>query len=145
MFRLFWVIFRPFKKYIQVYQCLWCILGSRTLTIGGIIITKVNVPTGIVWTDILYYVCRSTCCWLRWSRGSVLAFSTQVQGFKPARSLRIFKGEKILSKPSFGGEVKPSVPCRRSLNSKITGQHSHPQFHLWLLGSLASLRTWRHL
>ena len=24
-----------------------------------------------------------------------------------------FSGEKILSMPSFGGEVKPSVPCRR--------------------------------
>ena len=29
------------------------------------------------------------------------------------RSRRIFKGEKILSTPSFGGEVKPSVPSRR--------------------------------
>jgi len=53
---------------------------------------------------------------LRWSRSSVLAFSTQVRGFKPGRSLRIFKGEKILSTPSFGGEVKPSVPCKRFLN-----------------------------
>ena len=43
----------------------------------------------------------------------MLAFSTQVRGFKPSRSRRIFKGEKILSTPSFGGEVKPSVPCRR--------------------------------
>jgi len=43
----------------------------------------------------------------------VLAFSTQVRGFKPNRSRRIFKGEKILCTPSFGGEVKPSVPCRR--------------------------------
>ena len=50
---------------------------------------------------------------LRWSRGSVLAFGTQVRRFKPGRSRRIFKGEKILSTPSFGGEVKPSVPCRR--------------------------------
>ena len=50
---------------------------------------------------------------LRWSRGSVLAFGTQVRGFRPGRSCRIFKGEKIFSTPSFGGEVKPSVPCRR--------------------------------
>ena len=50
---------------------------------------------------------------LRWFQGSVLAFSTQVRGFKPGRSRRIFKGEKILSTSSFGGEVKPSVPCRR--------------------------------
>ena len=50
---------------------------------------------------------------LRWSRGSVLAFGTQVRGFKPGRSRRIFQGEKILSTPSFGREVKPFVPCRR--------------------------------
>ena len=50
---------------------------------------------------------------LRWSRGSVLAFGTQVRGFRPSRSRRIFQGKKILSTPSFGGEVKPSVPCHR--------------------------------
>ena len=43
----------------------------------------------------------------------MLTSSTQVRGFKPGRSRRTFKGEKILSTPSFGGEVKPSVPCRR--------------------------------
>jgi hypothetical protein len=43
----------------------------------------------------------------------MLAFGTQVRGFKPDRSRLIFKGEKNLSTPSFGGEVKPSVPCRR--------------------------------
>ena len=59
---------------------------------------------------------------LRWSRDSVLAFGTQVLGIKPGRSLRIFQGEKILSTPSFGREVKPFVPrrrftvCKRSLN-----------------------------
>jgi len=57
---------------------------------------------------------------LRWSRGSVLAFSTQVRGFTPGRSRQIFKGEKILSTPSFGGEVKPSVPCRRFAACKIS-------------------------
>ena len=41
------------------------------------------------------------------------AFGTQVRGFKPDRSRWIFQGEKILSTHSFGGEVKPSVPCRR--------------------------------
>ena len=43
-----------------------------------------------------------------------------VRGFKPSRSRRIFKGEKILSTPSFGGEVKPSVPCRRFTACKRT-------------------------
>jgi hypothetical protein len=96
---------------------------------------------------------------LQWSRGSVLAFSTRVRWFKPGQSHRIFKGEKILSMPSFGGEVKPSVPChrfaacKRSLN--VTWKSAFRQnyrilfspikFHLSLLGSLASCRTWRHL
>jgi hypothetical protein len=57
---------------------------------------------------------------LRWSRDSVLAFSTQVRGFKPGWSRRIFKGVKILSTPSFGGEVKPSVSCRRFVAYKRT-------------------------
>ena len=44
----------------------------------------------------------------------MLSLSTQVRGFKPRRSLQdFFQGEKVLSTPSFGGEVKPSVPCRR--------------------------------
>jgi hypothetical protein len=43
---------------------------------------------------------------------SALAFGTQVRGFKPGRSRRIFQGEKFLSAPSFGREVKPWVPCR---------------------------------
>ena len=33
------------------------------------------------------------CQRLRWSRGSVLAFDTQVRGFEPGRSRRIFKGK----------------------------------------------------
>jgi hypothetical protein len=39
-------------------------------------------------------------------RGSLLAFGTQVRGLKPGQSRRIFQGEKILSTPSFGGELK---------------------------------------
>ena len=95
---------------------------------------------------------------LRWSRGSVLAFSAQYAGSNPTETVGILGRKIILSTPSFGGEVKPSVPCRRfaackrspnlsgSRNlGKITGQISRPQFHLSLLGSLASLRTYRHL
>jgi hypothetical protein len=44
---------------------------------------------------------------------SMLASGTQVGGLKPGWSCRIFQGEKILSMLSFGGEVKPSVPCHR--------------------------------
>ena len=31
----------------------------------------------------------------------------------PAEAVEFFRAKKILSTPSFGGEVKPSVPCRR--------------------------------
>jgi hypothetical protein len=41
---------------------------------------------------------------------SMLASGTQVRGIKPGRSRRIFRAKK--SMPSFGGEVKSSVPYR---------------------------------
>ena len=43
-------------------------------------------------------------------------------GSNPTETVPFFQGEKILSMPFFGGEVKPSVPCstfaacKRSLN-----------------------------
>ena len=78
-------------------------------------------------------------------------------GLNPAEAVGIFRTKKILSAPSFGGEVKPSVPCRRfaackrylnlrgsrNLGKITTGHLSRPQFYLSLLGSLASLRTQR--
>jgi hypothetical protein len=96
---------------------------------------------------------------LRWSRGSVLALGTQGRGFIPGRSRRIFQGEKILSTPSFGGEVKPSVPCRRftackrSLNamwkSGISGKihrpffaHTVPPLASRISGETASGESW---
>jgi hypothetical protein len=51
---------------------------------------------------------------------SMLASGTQVRGFEPGLSRRIFQGEKILSMPSFGEEVKPSVKCCRSAARKRT-------------------------
>ena len=69
----------------------------------------------------------------------MLAFGTQVRRFKPGRSHRIFKGEKILSTPSFGGEVKPSVPyrrfaaCKRSWPKFVGTFLAHEEFHFPLL------------
>ena len=34
-------------------------------------------------------------------------------GSNPTEAVGFLRGEKILSTPSFGGEVKPSAPCRR--------------------------------
>jgi hypothetical protein len=53
---------------------------------------------------------------------SVLATGPKVQGSRVQIRPRTmdFKGDKILSTPSFGGEVKPSVPCRRFTAYKRT-------------------------
>ena len=68
---------------------------------------------------------------LRLSRGTMLTFGTKVRGFKIGWSRRIFQGEKILSTPSFGREVKPFVPSRifvyawkSQLSVEITGHFS---------------------
>jgi hypothetical protein len=50
----------------------------------------------------------------------VLPSRTQIRGFKPGRSRQDFQGEKILSTPSFGGEVNPLVPCYRFVACKRT-------------------------
>jgi hypothetical protein len=49
-----------------------------------------------------------------------LVVSMLASGFKPGRSRRIFSGEKILSMPSFGREVKPFAPCRKFAACKRT-------------------------
>jgi hypothetical protein len=94
----------------------------------------------------------------RWTRGSVLAFGTQVRGFKPGRSHQIFKGEKILSTPSFVKEVMPSVPChrfaarKRSLElhgswilDEICQNISRPKVPHSAARGLSHRWTWRHL
>ena len=96
--------------------------------------TTLNISKELAGTS-QYYLSVHYVGRLRWSRGSVLTFSTQVRGFKPGGNRGIFRAKRLLSTPSFGGEVKPSVSCRsfaackRSLNlsgsrnlGKITGQ-----------------------
>jgi len=76
----------------------------------------------------------------------VLAFGTQVRGFAPGRSRRIFREKKILSTPSFGGEVKPSVPyrsftaCKRSLNG--TWKSAFRQNNGTFLAHSSTFRHW---
>jgi hypothetical protein len=85
-----------------------------------------------------------------------------VRGFAPGRSLRIFRAKNILSTPSFGGEVKPSVPrrsftaCKRYLNVMCKSAfrqnyrtflaHSST-FHRWVLprGDTRGDASWRKL
>jgi hypothetical protein len=51
---------------------------------------------------------------------SMLAIEPEVRGIKPVIGRRILKGDKIHSTTFFGGEVKPSLPCKISLNVKDT-------------------------
>jgi hypothetical protein len=47
---------------------------------------------------IMFFVTNVRLRWrLRWSRGSVLAFGTQVRGFTPGRSRRIFRAKNSLA------------------------------------------------
>ena len=79
-------------------------------------------------------------------------------GSNPAEAVRIFQGEKILSTPSFRGEVKPSVPCcrfaacKRSLNATWKStfrQNYRPTFSPTVPPFAARIShvvwTWRHL
>jgi hypothetical protein len=54
---------------------------------------------------------------------SVLDIGPNVCGFKPGRGRWILKAIKIRSTSSFGGEVKPSAPCRKTLRH---GNHLSP-------------------
>jgi hypothetical protein len=48
-------------------------------------------------------------------KASVLDIGLKVGGFNPAEGDGFLKAIKIRSTPSFAGEVKPSVPCRKTL------------------------------
>ena len=121
------------------------------------IITVLQLQQQHIWSEAPVETKRvlpSTGTQLRWSRGCVLAFGTQDCGFKPGRS----RGEKILSTPSFRGEVKPLVPChrfaackrslKRNMEVDILGKNYRlcflpTQFHLSLLGVSRVARTRR--
>jgi hypothetical protein len=64
---------------------------------------------------------------------SMLASGTRVRGFQSGRSRRIFSGEKILSMPSFGRDVKPfedlrhvKEPYNLPWKSQVIGKISQP-------------------
>jgi hypothetical protein len=81
---------------------------------SGFLTVKVNVTRCVKHTEV--NICNSYFLIPHYFGGlvvSMLASGTEVRGFKPGRSRRIFSGEKILSMPSFAREVKLFAPCRR--------------------------------
>jgi ABC-type uncharacterized transport system permease subunit len=73
-------------------------------TFGGLVVSMLAYGTigGLVVSMLAYGTIGGLVV-------SMLASGTQDCGFEPSD----FSSEKIFSMPSFGGEVKPSVPCRR--------------------------------
>jgi hypothetical protein len=67
-------------------------------------------------------------------------------GSHPAEAVRIFRAKKILSTPSFRGEVKPSVSCRsfmackRSLN--VTWKLAFRQNYRTFFAHSSTFRRW---
>ena len=110
----------PLHEFIFIYCHVTCQIRMLLWVLFHVLLEALFVPdiaaictyiswwASVSWNHKIHKIKR-----LRWSRGSVLAFGTKVSGFKPSRSCRIFQGEKILSTPSFGREVKPFVPCHR--------------------------------
>jgi hypothetical protein len=45
----------------------------------------------------------------------MVAIGPKVRGFRPGQSDGFLMAIKILSMPSFGGEMKPLAPCRKIL------------------------------
>ena len=94
-------------------------------------------------------VSKFVCLRLRWSRGKRAGLwypSSRVQT-RPKSS--DFSGEKILSTPSFGGEVKPSVPCRKFTACKRTqkwrGSRYFRQNSRQFLAYSSTFRCWGSL
>jgi len=60
-----------------------------------------------------------------------------------------FSGEKFLSTPSFGGEVKPSAPCRKFMACKRTqtwrGSRHSRQNSRQFLAHISTFRYWDSL
>ena len=106
-------MFRQFCSAIIRYKRVQYLIGK--VYYGRGLAFTINV---IKYTNQLTYY--SQCSGFGGLEVSVVAFGTRVRGLKPGRSRRIFSGEKILSAPSFGGEVKPSVSCRKFTACKRT-------------------------
>ena len=73
---------RPFTATLQLLH----------LVLTNYFLVCVMRATRLTGRTFLEFVHRNI--WLRWSMGSVLAFSTQDCGFKPGRSRRIFRAKK---------------------------------------------------
>jgi lysylphosphatidylglycerol synthetase-like protein (DUF2156 family) len=83
----------------------WCIIWGFIILRRSNFMMEVRVKSA--WHTCLIYrpllLINSLMKRLRWSRGGVLAFGTQVRGFKPGRNRRTFRAKKSSARlPSEG-------------------------------------------
>jgi hypothetical protein len=83
-------------------------------------------------SDVFVFIVIVDSQRLRWSRGSVLAFGTQVRGFAPGRSRRIFGVKKSSAR-------LPSA-CKRSLN--VAWKSAFRQNYRTFLAHSFTFRRW---
>jgi len=72
--------------------------AADTIVVVVVVVVVVRINLLIHYNAFKIWVPAFVVCYLhgnrlRWSRGNVLAFSTQVCGFKPGRSRRIFRAK----------------------------------------------------
>ena len=89
-----------------------------------IIVLAINFDYTNTYNTIYYYL--QICCHNTHNNGIFIILTRDFSGFgglevvlpkfagsNPAETVGFFRAKKILRTPSFGGEVKPLVPCRR--------------------------------
>jgi len=132
--------FVPRNRHNWMSQC-WIDLASYLLSLYQNLLAR--IVKRMPWQTAL------TCAEaerLLWSRGSVLAFGTQVRRFAPGRIRRIFRAKKSSARLPSEGEVKPPVPCRsftaceRSLN--VTCKSAFRKNYQIFLAQSSTFRRW---
>jgi len=110
---------------------------------------RVPIKNGIKLSSLLVRARGFRHLRTRYIRQVHTSFSLSVKRlreFTPGRSRRIFRAKKILSTPSFGGEIKPSVSrrsftaCERSQN--VTCISAFRQNYRTFLAYSSTFRRW---
>jgi hypothetical protein len=124
-------------------------VSPKTYKWSGTFIIKDGRYTCISWFLRCIYIFIGLCLKSRGNGGLEVACWPLVPKFvgsHPAEAVGIFKVKKVLSTPFFGGEVKPSVPCRsfttckRSLN--VTSKSAFRQNSQTFLAHSSTFRRW---
>jgi len=146
-----WLYFRYLAVFTQVVVG-WCPLGTPAGNNLGehrqILKRQSSVPDDgrkhrpkriePTWNNKLIYIMHLKR--LRWSRGSVLDFGTQVRGFTPGWSRRIFRAKKNPQNAFLRRGSRSFTACKRTLN--VTWKSAFRQNSLTFLAHSSTFRRW---